>query len=205
MNNISASKTNVRRLTACAMLSAVAFVLQFLEFSIPVIPSFIKLDVSDIPALLGSFIIGPWCGVAVQFIKNIIHLPFGTSAGVGELCNFLLGSAFALTAGFIYKFRHTRKGAVIASLSGALMMSLVSLPLNYFFVYPAYVVVYKMPLEAIIGMYEAILSPISEIPTDNSLLNCLIIFNLPFTFFKGLLESAICYIIYKPISRLYHK
>ena len=84
-------------------------------------------------------------------------------------------------------------------------MAALSLPMNYFFVYPAYVVIFRMPLDAIIEAYEAILAPIADKPTSNSLLNCLIVFNLPFTFLKGILEAAICYVIYKPISRLYHR
>ena len=187
------------------MLIAVSVVLQFLEFSIPLIPSFVKLDISDIPALIGSFIMGPLYGVAIEFVKNILHLPFGTSSGVGEICNFLFGAVFVFVAGIVYKKIHTRKGAVLGSVLGALAMAALSLPMNYFFVYPAYVVIFRMPLDAIIEAYEAILAPIADKPTSNSLLNCLIVFNLPFTFLKGILEAAICYVIYKPISRLYHR
>ncbi len=198
-------KVSTRALTACAMLAAVSFVLQFLEFSIPIIPSFVKFDLSDVPALIGTFVLGPVYGVAIELVKNIIHIPFGSSSGVGELCNFLFGAVFTFTAGIIYKFKHTRGGAIIGCLCGALLMAVVSIPINYFFVYPAYVVIYNMPLDAIISAYEAILSPIAGIPTGNSLLNCLIVFNLPFTLCKGIIEAAICYIIYKPISRLYHR
>lgn len=71
-------------LAVAAMLSAVAAVLQFVEFSIPLIPSFVKLDISDLPALLGTFSLGPVYGVVIQLVKNLLHLPFGSSAGVGE-------------------------------------------------------------------------------------------------------------------------
>ena len=84
-------KKKTYRLAVAAMLSAIAAVLQFVEFAIPVMPSFVKLDISDLPALLGTFALGPWWGVAIQLVKNLLHLPFGHSAGVGELCNFLLG------------------------------------------------------------------------------------------------------------------
>lgn len=205
VNKVSKKKITTKDLAACAMLSAVAFVLQFLEFAIPIIPSFIKLDVSDIPALLGTFALGPIYGVAIELVKNIIHIPFGSSMAVGELCNFLLGAVFAFTAGMVYKYKHTRAGAIAGCLAGAFAMSAVCIPLNYFFVYPAYVVIYSMPLDAIIGMYKTILPAVASMPTENTLLNCLIIFNLPFTFLKGLLEALICYAIYKPLSRLYHR
>ncbi len=189
-------KTDPMKITVAAILSAVAAVLQFFELSIPFMPSFVKLDFSDLPAILGAFSIGPVYGVIIELLKNIIHLPFGSSAGVGELCNFLLGAVFTLTAGCIYKAKKTRTVAIIASLSGALAMAAASLPLNYFMVYPAYVKIYGMPLDVIVSMYNEILSG-----TD-SLIKALCIFNVPFTFFKGIADAAICFIIYKPLSRV---
>ena len=75
----------------------------------------------------------------------------------------------------------------------------LSVPLNYFVVYPAYVVCYHLPLETILGMYQAIR------PSVDGLLECLLVFNMPFTFFKGLLDVALCFLIYKPLSPLLHK
>ncbi len=195
------SGVNARSLTVAAMLSAVAFVLMFLEFPIPMlIPSFIKLDISDLPALLGTFALGPVYGVAIELVKNLLHILLkGTSsAGVGELSNFLLGASFAFTAGWLYRRNKTRKGAIVACLTGAAVMALLCVPLNYFVVYPAYVVFYGMPMEAIVGMYQAIL------PGNYGLLFCLTVFNLPFTLCKGLLDALLCYCIYKPLSPVLH-
>ena len=193
------------RLAVSAMLTAVAAVLQFLEFSIPLVPSFIKLDFSDLPALLGTFSLGPVYGVAIQLVKNLLHLPFGSSAGVGELSNFLLGAVFAFIAGMVYKNHKKRSGALWGSVAGAAAMALISLPINYFIVYPAYVVLYNLPLDAIVGMYEAILGGVSHVPTENALFNCLLVFNIPFTLAKGLLDTALCFLIYKPLSPLLHR
>lgn len=189
-----AKKTDLRKITVTAIMSAIAAILQFIEISIPIIPSFVKLDFSDLPALITSFAIGPWYGVTVELLKNLLHLPFGSSAGVGEMCNFLLGAIFCLTAGLIYKKRKTRAGAALGALLGALLMALVSLPMNYFAVYPAYVVLYGMPMDAIVGMYSEIL------PRTDSLIKALCIFNLPFTFLKGIANAIICFLIYKPLS-----
>ena len=90
-------------------------------------------------------------------------------------------------------------------LIGAVLMALVSLPSNYFVVYPAYEVLYGLPMTGIIGMYEAIMGSIAHVPTGNSLFNCLLVFNVPFTLFKGLLDVGICFLIYKPLSPLLHK
>ncbi|MDY5613597.1 ECF transporter S component [Dysosmobacter sp.] len=201
-SNVSASRNRTHKLTVTAMLSAVAFILMFIEFPIPaLIPSFVKMDVSDLPELLAAFSLGPVYGVAVTFLKNLLHIVFkGTSSAyVGELCNFLLGAVFSLAAGFIYQRKKSRKSALIGAVIGAALMAIVSVPLNYFVVYPAYVVCYGMPLEAIIGMYQAIL------PSSDSLIKCLTIFNMPFTFCKGMLDVLLCFLIYKPLSPLLHK
>lgn len=200
------ASSTTRNLTVAAMLSAVAFVLMFIEFPIPIMPGFIKLDVSDLPALLGAFALGPVYGVVIELVKNLLHILIkGTSSAfVGELSNFLLGSVFALTAGVIYKVKKNFKGAILASFVGAALMGLLCVPVNYFLVYPAYVVCYGMPMEAIIGMYQAILAPIATMPTSNALLNCLTVFNLPFTFCKGMIDVLLCFVIYKPLSPILH-
>lgn len=187
-------RVNTRYMVVAAILTAVACVLQYIEFPIPIMPGFVKLDFSDLPALLGAFSLGPVYGVVIEFLKNVIHLPFGSSAGVGELCNFLFGAVFTFVAGLIYAKMKSRKGAIIGSVVGALAMAAVSIPMNYFFVYPAYVQLYHMPMEAIVGMYDAIL------PGTNDLLQALLIFNLPFTFAKGIIDAIFCFVIYKPLS-----
>ena len=198
----TSAMSRTHKLTVTAMLSAVAFALMFIEFPIPaLIPSFVKLDISDLPELLAAFSLGPVYGVTVTFLKNLLHILIkGTSpAYVGELFNFLMGSVFAFSAGMIYQWKKSRKTALIGSVAGAVLMAVLSVPLNYFLVYPAYVVCYGLPLDAIIGMYQAIL------PSADSLIKCLVIFNMPFTFCKGMLDVALCFLIYKPLSPLLHK
>ncbi len=192
------STSKVRVLTGTAMLGAVAAVLMYLEFPIPIMPAFVKLDVSELPALIASFAYGPVSGILVCLIKNLIKLPSTSTAAVGELFNFVMGALFVGVAGLVYKRNKTRKGAIIGALLGALVMAVVSVPYNYFIVYPAYVVMYHLPLDAIIGMYQAIN------PSVDGLLACLLVFNLPFTFVKGALDAALCFLIYKPLSPILH-
>ena len=193
-------RISTRALVVTAMLSAVAFVLMFIEFPLPMlIPSFVKMDISDLPALLGSFALGPVYGVVIELLKNLLHIVFkGTSSAyIGELFNFLCGSFMCLAAGLVYHFRRTRKGAVWASLAGCAAMALFSLPLNYFVVYPFYATLFG-GMDSIIGAYQVIL------PSVSGLFQCLLIFNVPFTFCKGLLDAIICFFIYKPLSPLIH-
>ena len=185
-------RVNVRYLTVTAMLSAVAYILMFLDFSVPFMPAFIKMDLSELPALIGSFAMGPLCGVVVCLIKNVLHLFITTTGGVGELSNFILGVAFVLPAGLIYKHKKNRKSALIGSLVGAAFMGIFSIVSNYFLVYPVY---YNfMPEEVILAAYQAIL------PSVKNILQCLICFNMPFTIVKGMFSVVITFLTYKHIS-----
>ena len=188
-------KVNTRSIVMTALLGAVASVLMFFSFSVPFMPSFIKMDLSEMPALVAAFSMGPLSGAAVCLIKNVVNVFSTTTAGVGELCNFLLGVAFVVPAGYIYKFKKNRLGALIGSLTGSAAMAVIGLPLNYFVTYPLYI---KMgfPLDIIIGMYQDIL------PSVDGLLMCLIVFNLPFTLMRGIIDSALTFLIYKRISPL---
>ena len=187
----------IRKMTFTAMLGAVATVLMFVDFSVPFMPSFIKMDISELPALLAGFAYGPLSGVCVCLIKNLINLLRTTTSGVGELCNFMLGVAFILPSSIIYKKMKTRKGAVIGAVVGAVLMAVLSLPINYFITYPFYS--NFMPMDVIISMYQEIM------PSVDGLLACLIIFNVPFTLMKGVIDAIICFLIYKPLSPILHK
>ena len=186
------TKFSVRRVVMVGMLSAIAAVLMILEFSVPFMPSFLKFDISELPALIAAFAFGPVDGILVCLIKNLIKMPTTSTGCVGELANFLLGVTFVLPAGLLYRFKKGRKAALIGSVAGALLMGICSIPLNYFVTYPVYTKI--LPLDVIIGMYQAIF------PGVNGLLSCLVIFNAPFTAMKGIVDAAITFLIYKRIS-----
>lgn len=173
MNETAAvSKVNVRKITVTAMLGALAAILMFFEFSVPfIMPGFIKMDFSELPALIAAFSMGPVSGIAVCFIKNIVNLLHTTSGGVGE---------------------KSQKGALIGALTGAVIMAVVSVFSNYFVVYPVYE--NFMPMEAIIGAYQAINHNV------RNLWDALIWFNMPFTFVKGMFSVVITFLVYKRIS-----
>ena len=186
---------SVRYLTVTAMLSAIAFVLMFFDFSIPVlIPNFIKMDLSDLPALVGSM--GPRCGDLECQVKTLLHLTLTSTGGVGALKNCVLGAVFVLPAGLVYKVKKNRSGALIGSLAGAVVMALISIPSNYFFVYPFY---YNfMSKDMVLAAYQVIAAGFGFEVKD--ILQCLIYFNAPFTFVKGLLSVVVTFLIYKHIS-----
>ncbi len=184
----------IRLITGTAMLTAVAVGLQYIEIAIPIMPSFIKLDFSDLPELIGAFAYGPLAGVLIALLKNLIHMAVSQSGFVGELSNFLLGASFALTAGLIYKHKKTKGKALLAGVVASLVMAIICVPLNYFVIYPLYYNVLGFPEVAVLQMYQLIL------PKTKSIFQALLIFNLPFTFVKGLISVLVSMLIYKPLS-----
>ena len=194
--SITSNRSRTRYIAVTAMLAGIAFVLQYIELPVPVMPSFIKFDFSDLPALLGAFAFGPVCGILIEFVKNLIHCLVSQSFGVGELSNFLLGAVFTGVAGLVYKYNKTKKGAIIGSLLGALAMAVVSFPSNLYVVYPVY---YNfMPKETIVKAYQLIL------PSIRSIEQSLLVFNVPFTFIKGMINVVITFVLYPHISPLLH-
>lgn len=188
-------KNQTKKIAVTGIFGAIGFILMLLEFPLAsLIPPFIKMDFSEIPAVIVGFAYGPWHGILVCLLKNLLHLFVSTTNGAGEASNFVLGAIFVGIASLIYKYYKTRKGALIASIVGALSMALISIATNYFIMYPFYTVVYGMPMEGIIDMYKAIL------PSSDTLIKCLLIFNLPFNFIKGMIDCIICFLIYKKLS-----
>ena len=188
------SVNKTRKLVGTAMLSAVGAILMYIGIKLPFMPSFITLDMADLPALIGSFAYGPARGAVICVLKNLLHLLIQGSqtGGVGEISNALLGIFFVVPAGLIYSKMKSKKGAFIGALVGAVAMAVMSIFSNYYFVYPVYT--NFMPMEAIIAAYSAIN------PKVTNLGQALIMFNMPFTFMKGMISLAISMLIYKPLS-----
>lgn len=190
-------KIMTTKITVTALLTAFAVALQYIEVPIPLVPSFIKLDFSDLPELIGTFVLGPQYGVLICFLKNLIHLPVSNSMFIGEFSNFILGAIFVFFAGIIYKYNKTKKGAIVGCIVGAVAMAVLSIGTNYFVVYPVYAQLWANgDMNVIVNIYKMLL------PCSDTLLKSLIIFNVPFTLFKGLVDAIIAIIIYKPLSNM---
>ena len=194
------SAKGVRFITLTAILTAIAVILQYLEFPVPFfIPSFVKFDFSDLPAILAAFLVSPVSGVTVCLLKNLIHCAVSQSAGVGELCNFLLGAVMVIPSWCIYRIKPTKLTALIAMIAGSVIAAVLSLFINYYITYPFYESFYKMPMDAIIGMYKELNGGVG------SLWDALIWFNMPFTFVKFMIDSIIVFFIYKPLAKAIRK
>lgn len=186
-----------KNLVLMAMFSALAAVLMLCEFPIPFIaPNFYEIDLSEIPILVGSFIMGPVSGVIMEAIKIILKLLIkGTStAYVGDFANFCIGVCLVVPASIIYQKHKTKKNAFIGMLVGTLFMAVAGVVLNYFVMIPFYVKAFGMPLEAIIGAGAKIQ------PLVTNKLSFTIVCVAPFNIVKGIIVSLVTALIYKHIS-----
>ncbi|SHE48248.1 Riboflavin transporter FmnP [Thermoanaerobacter uzonensis DSM 18761] len=187
-------KTKTQAIVKVGFLSATAFILMYLEFQVPLFPGFLKLDFSDVPALIASFAIGPLYGVMVELIKNLIHATITQSGGIGEIANFAIGSIFVYIAGIIYQFNKTRKNALISMAIATVVMAFTASLLNYYVFLPLYQKVMGWPMDAIINMSRAANKNIVNVKT-------LISYGIfPFNVLKGIVLSVITLLVYKKLS-----
>ena len=190
-------KLGVKALVQIGMLSAIAVVLMM--FDIPFAPTFYKIDLSEVPVLVGCFAMGPMAGVLVELVKILLNLVLtGTqTAGVGEIANFIIGCSFCVPAGLIYRRNRTRKSALIGMVTGTVLMIVIGCFVNAFVLLPTYAAAFGMPIDALVGMGTAVNSHITSLST-------FVMFAVaPFNLVKGIVVSLIVFLIYKKISPIF--
>lgn len=198
MNTVSIEKSrknavlSVRTISMTAMLSAVAYLLAFVEFPVPLSPSFARMDLSDLPALIGAFAFGPFSGLLIELVKNTLQLLNTSTGGIGEIANFLMGASYVVTAGFIYKRHKTKKTALLACIAASFVMGAAAALANYFILLPLFETF--MPLDQLIASFGAFL-PFIHTKLDIVLFNA-----LPFNILKGLVIGGVTMLIYKKLA-----
>ncbi len=183
---------STRIITITALLASISYILAFIEFPVPLSPSFARMDLSDIPALIGAFALGPVTGVIIELIKNVLQLLSTSTAGVGELANFLIGASYVWIAGFIYKYKRTKKGAISAYVISSIVMGVVAMIVNYFILLPLFETF--MPLDQLIASFSEFL-PFIQTKLDVVLYNV-----LPFNVIKGLVVGLVTMVVYKKLT-----
>lgn len=195
----SKERIGVRGVVQIGMLSAIAIILMQFEVPLPFAPPFYKIDFSEIPVLIGCFVMGPLAGAIVELIKVILNVVISgtTTGGVGDIANFLIGCAMCVPAGMIYKKYHTRKSALVGMAVGSVFMTVIGCILNAYVLLPVYAKAFEMPIDALVAMGTAVNHSITSLST-------FVIFAVaPFNLLKGVLVSFIVFLIYKKISPIF--
>ena len=124
-------------LVKISILSAIGYILMFIAVPLPMLfPEFLKIDISDLTALLGGIALGPMAGVTIAFFKNLLQFITGmsTTGGVGEFANFLIGGSFVFTVSYIYSKKRDVLGVIIGLIIGMIIMTIVGCIANYFII-----------------------------------------------------------------------
>ena len=187
------SRISVGVMTRVAILAAAASILFLIE--IPIV-AFYKLDLSNIPVLLGAFSMGPIPGLIILLLKSAIGLLHSSSAGVGELADFVMGAALIIPASIIYHRNKSRKNAIIGMAIGTVCMVVIGVLVNKFVMLPFYMGAFHMDMDGIIKA-----AGVAGVDSERKLL---LMVTGPFNLLKGVVLSIVTALIYKPLSPILH-
>ena len=188
------SATRVQMITLVGVFAAISTILMFIEMPIPFMPPFLKVDLSGVPILIMGFMYGPLPAIYVTIIKDAIHMLSSQTGCVGEFADMIILCSFSVVSSLLYRKNPSRKGVVISVLAGAATITVVGSLANKFMLIPFYSKV--MPLEAIIDACHAVNPMVDS-------MNAYILFGAaPFNLIKGLIISALTFLVYKKLSHL---
>lgn len=190
-----------RTIAQIAVFSAVSVLLYlFLKFPlVGLFPAWLEIQISDMPALLAGFMMGPWQGATVLAVRTLIKLPFTSTAMVGELADLLCGLAFVLPSAFVYKFNRTKKGALIALAIGCVCTVIMSIIANYFILLPFFIKAYGW--SAIMGMFTVVFPQATQ---ANFYTLYIFLSVIPFNLLRGLVCALITFLVYKRLQRFFN-
>ena len=193
MTSTTKTRFSVGVMTRIAILAAAASILFLIE--IPIV-AFYKLDLSNIPVLLGAFSMGPVPGIIILAIKSLIGLLHSSSAGVGELADFVMGTALVLPAAWIYHREKNRKNAIVGMAVGTVCMVVAGVLMNKWVMLPFYMGAFHMEMDGILKY--------ANVAGVDSEWKLLLLITGPFNLLKGVVLSIVTALIYKPLSPILH-
>ena len=191
---------STKTIAKVGILSAIAYVLMFISVPLPIFPSFLKIDVSDIPAIFGGMSLGPIAGIAIVIIKNFLQgITASTTGGVGEFANVIIGGSYVLIICLFYRKWKNIKSVVAGGLVGIVAMTIMGCIMNYYIMMPLYATVYGMPLDAIIQMGTVINSKVTDLYTF------VIWMIAPFNIIKATLMTVVTLPLFKKMEKILTK
>lgn len=192
--------SSTKTIAKVGVLSAIAYVLMFISVPLPIFPSFLKIDLSDIPAIFGGMSLGPMAGLAIVIVKNFLQgITASTTGGVGEFANIVIGGSYVLIICLFYRKLKGTKGVLAGGLVGIVVMTIMGCIMNYYIMMPLYATVYGMPLDQIIQMGTVINPKVTDLYTF------VIWMIAPFNMVKAVLMTAVTLPLFKKVEKLLSK
>lgn len=209
-NQLNEGKQKTKRQIAAAtiakvaILTAISWILYVVvKFPLPFLfPSFLDMQISDLPALLGGFSMGPLWGCLIVVMKCLLKMPMTGTGCVGEIADILIGVAFVLPASLIYKKHKSKKGAFIGLLLGMACGVIVAVFANRFILIPFYIqVMFGGTIQPLVNMVSGLYSGVTP---DNFYLYYLTLAVIPFNLLRFLVSGGITFAVYKSLSKILH-
>ena len=185
--------TSLRKNIILALMSAIAFLIMFLQFPLPLFPTFLTIDLSDIPAIIGAIMYGPIAGIIIEAIKNILHyLTSGSLTGVpvGEFANFMAGSVYIVGSTYLFRKRKTFRSLIIGMVAGTIITAIVMSIANYYIIFPSYAYFLGFPIDTAVQIARTANHSIHD------LLSLIVLAVLPFNLIKCIVISIIAIPVY---------
>ena len=170
------------RIAKLALLTALAYVVTFLEFPIFPAAPFLQLDFSNVFVLLGGFLYGPLAAVIISLLKECLSLLDSGTNFVGEIANFLINFAFYIVPTVVYRYKKGLKWVIPMLVIGTILQVAASLPVNRYINFPLFIGDGAASSFAALWWY-------------------IILFNL----IKGAAVSLVTILLYKRVSWLFRK
>jgi riboflavin transporter len=187
MNQVKSTK----KLVTLGMLSSISYLLMMLNFPLPGLPPFLKIDFSEVPALIAAIIYGPVAGIIVEAIKNALHyLVQGSMTGVpvGQAANFVAGLLYILPAAYLFRKFRNAKGITWGLVAGTVTMTLLMSVTNYYVWLPAYTLFLQAPALSGEDARQLIVTGI-----------------MPFNMVKGILTGVIFALLFAKMKRWFNE
>lgn len=191
---------DIRNIAQMGVLAAISFILTTLEFPVWFAPGFYRIDLSELPVMIGAFAMGPLAGVLIEFVKVVLYffIHGSATAGVGEIANFIAGCCLVVPAALFYQRKKTRKMALLGMCVGMVLMAAAGWAQNAFVILPLYATAFHMPLASIVAMGTQMNPSVTDLSTF------VLLIVVPFNLLKGGMVSMLTLLLYKQVSPILH-
>lgn len=188
-------------MTKVAVFSALSYLFYYIKFPIPLLfPQFLEIQFSNIPALLGGFVLGPLGGALIVIIRTLFKLIGTTTAGVGELCDLFIGLACVLSSSLFYQKNKTKDGGVYSLVITFFAWIITGCLTNAYITIPFYMDVIGKE-----AFMNAIVNYTQGLTSENFMSQCIFGIILPFNMFLSFIICFITFIVYKRVSNIFKK
>lgn len=200
LKQFKSAKFTTAYITKVAILTAISFILYIAHFPLPfMFPGFLEIQISELPALLAGFSMGPISACIVIVLKCLFKLAMSGTGNVGELTDILLGISFVLPASIIYQLHKDKKHALIGLVVGSGILTVLSLLVNRFISIPFYSKLYGFE-----GIVAGVTKLYKNVTEDNFYTYYLLVGVLPFNVLRCIIVSVLTFVLYKRLSKILH-